>query len=133
MSFSITEFRLRRPRFYGAIILGIAVLLWALALVYVSSSSYKNHFNNIEWTFWPLAMTLLAAAWGFTGILYVLLGPKFSFWAATQWLKPPVNLTGRIRIGLRFALHLVLALTWGIAVFALMWQLYRSLFYFRFH
>jgi len=133
MSLSITEFRLRRPRSYGAIILGIAVLLWALALVYISSSSYKSHLNDIEWTFWPFAMTLLASAWGFSGMLYVVLGPKFSFWATTQWLKPPVNLTGRIRICLRLALHIILALAWIITSFALTWQLYRALFYFRFH
>jgi hypothetical protein len=135
--FRVTEFRNRKPRTYGVVLLGIAVLPYLLAFAVISSSSYKARQNDIQsgLLFLPLGLTLLSAAWGSIAILFIIFGSKVN--QISSWMRSISNVEavgksgGGIWTALRVALIFIFVLAYGIVVFPLTFILYRFLLHFR--
>src|SRR6476620_8344687 len=89
--FRVTEFRNRKPRTYGAVLSGIAVLLYLLAIAIVSSSTYKSRQNDIRsgLLFLPFGLTFLSAGWGIIAILFILFGSKAN--QLSSWMRSVSN------------------------------------------
>jgi hypothetical protein len=135
--FLVSEFRNRKPRTYGAVLVVIALLVYLAAFAIVSSASYKAHRNDIQsgLLFLPFGLTLLSAAWGSIAILYILIGSKLN--QLSSWMRSISDIetfsksTGVIPTALRVLLMFIFLLAYGFIVFPLTFILYRALFHFR--
>ena len=135
--FLVSEFRNRKPRTYGVVLVGISLLVYVAAFAIVSSSSYKAHRDDIQsgLMFLPIGLTLLSAAWGIIAILYILIGSKVN--QLSSWMRSISDIetfsksTGVIPNAVRVLLMFIFVLAYGSIVFPLTFLLYRALFQFR--
>jgi hypothetical protein len=137
--FRVTEFRIRKPRTFGAVYLGLAALVYVLAFAITNSSSYKAHQDDFQSsylpTYLPLGLTFLSSAWGVMAILYVLLGSKLN--QLNSWMRAAFDVElsgksiGRIGTCLRGAVTFVFAIAYAVIIFPLTFILYRALLHLR--
>jgi len=133
--FRVTEFRIRKPRTFGAVYLGLTALLYVLAFAITNSSSFKIHQNDFQsphlLTYLPLGLTFLSAAWGVIATLYILLGSKLnhlsSWMRAASDVEPSRKSIGGIRTVPRAAVTFIFVLVYAVITFPLTFILYRAL------
>jgi|KBSMisStaDraftv2_1062788.scaffolds.fasta_scaffold106945_2 hypothetical protein len=136
--FRVTEFRNRKPRTYGAVLIGIAVLLYLLAIAIVSSSTYKARQNDIRsgLLFLPFGLTFLSAGWGIIALLFILIGSKAnqlgSWMRSVSHVEASGKAVGGVSTALRVAVIFISVLAYGFTVFPFTYILYRILFHLRF-